>query len=214
MHKVFLFDMDGTLVDTFDLIYESFNAALKQNSKRLLTKEEFDKKLFGKPVDSTISRLIGIATDEEHRKVLKDFEIHWLRNLERVEVFKNVPLTLERLKARGCKLGVVSTSPRDVIYETLRQTRIYDYFDVLIGEEDAKRKKPHHEPVTNALRVLKMGPEEAVFVGDTVYDIKAGKSAGCHTVFMLNAYNGDVLKVEKPDEVIQDVSELLENGKS
>ena len=214
MYKAFLFDMDGTLVDTFDLIYESFNSALKQNGKRQLTKEEFDKKLFGKPVDSTVSRLLGIATEGEYKKVLKDFEIHWLRNLARVEVFKNVPLTLERLKAKGYKLGVVSTSPRGVIYETLQQTRIYDYFDVLIGAEDAKRKKPHHEPVTNALRVLNMGPEEAVFVGDTVYDIKAGKSAGCHTVFMLNAYNGDVLKAEKPDGVIRDVSELLENGKS
>ncbi len=206
--------MDGTLVDTFDLIYESFNAALKQNDKSALTKRDFDKKLFGKPVDSTISRLLGISSEKDHRKVLKDFEKHWLRNLEKVEVFKNVPLTLERLKSEGCKLGVVSTSPRDVISETLRQTGIYDYFDVLIGEEDAKRKKPHHEPVTNALRILKVSPDNSVFVGDTVYDVEAGKSAGCHTVFLLNDYNKDVLKRTTPDRVIKDVSELIENGRS
>ncbi len=213
MYKAFLFDMDGTLVDTFDLIYKSFNAALKQNRKRMLTKQEFDKKLFGKPVDSTISRLLGVATGEEHKKLLKDFERYWLRNLREVKVFKNVPLTLKRLKRKGCKLGVVSTSPRDVVYETLQQTGIYHYFDVLIGEEDAKNKKPHHEPVTNALHVLRTEPSEAVFVGDTIYDIMAGRAAGCHTVFMLNKYNSDVLKVEKPERVIQDISELLENGR-
>jgi pyrophosphatase PpaX len=213
MHKAFLFDMDGTLVDTFDLIYESFNSALKENKKTTLTKHDFDKKLFGKPVDSTLHRLVGAVTPEETKRILKSFEKYWLRNLNKVKVFKNVPLTLEGLKDRGYKLGVVSTSPRDVIFETLMETGIYKYFDVLIGEEDAKKKKPHHEPVTNALRVLGMQPTDAIFVGDTVYDIRAGKSAGCHTVFLLNKYNSDVLRMEKPDVVINDVLELLENGR-
>lgn len=213
MYKVFLFDMDGTLVDTFDLIYESFNAGLEENGKPKLTKRDFDKKLFGKPVDSTLERLIGSVTPEETMSILKSFEKHWFKNLNKVKVFKNVPLTLERLKSEGYKLGVVSTSPRDVIEETLRTTGIYDYFDVFIGEEDAVQKKPHHEPVTNALRVLQVKPEEATFVGDTVYDVKAGKAAGCNTVFLLNAYNEEVLGMEKPDRVIQDVSELIENGK-
>jgi len=213
MYKAFLFDMDGTLVDTFDLIYESFNSALEENGKRVLTKHEFDKKLFGKPVDSTLHRLIGAVTEEETKKILKSFEKYWFSNLAKVKVFKNVPQTLQRLKSDGYKLGVVSTSPRGVIFETLRGIGIYDHFDVFIGEEDAKQKKPHHEPVTNALRVLRIEPKEAVFVGDTVYDVQAGKSAGCFTVFLQNAYNGDVLDMEKPDMVIKDISELIENGK-
>lgn len=214
MYKAILFDMDGTIVDTFDQIYLSFNKALADNGKRTLTKKEFDRELFGKPVESTITHLIGEVTPEELRKIMKDFELQWLQNLDKVKVFKSVPLTLERLKASGYKLGVVSTSPRSVVSETLRQTGIYKYFDVLICEEDAKHKKPHPEPVTNALNILKIKPEEAAFVGDTKYDIQAGKSAGCHTVFMLNDYNGDVLKEEKPDRVLRDVSELLENGES
>lgn len=204
--------MDGTLVDTFDLIYESFNAALKENGKRQLTKRDFDKKLFGKPVDSTLNRLVGAVTPEETKKILESFERHWFRNLRKVKVFKNVPLTLERLKKGGYKLGVVSTSPRDVISQTLDYTSIRGYFDVFVGEEDSKRKKPHHEPVTNAIRALDVEPDEAVFVGDTIYDVLAGRSAGCHTVFLHNAYNGDVLEKAKPDRVIDDVSELIENG--
>jgi phosphoglycolate phosphatase-like HAD superfamily hydrolase len=58
-----------------------------------------------------------------------------------------------------------------------------------------------------------MGPEEAVYVGDTIYDIQAGHSAGCYTVFVLNKYNGDVLQSERPDRVIKDMTELTENGK-
>jgi pyrophosphatase PpaX len=212
MYKAFLFDMDGTIADTFDLIYDSFNAALAENGKKTLTKRDFDKKLFGKPVDSTLHRLVGAVTLLETKNILKSFEKYWLRNLHKVKVFKNVPLTLETLKDKGYKLGVVSTSPRDVISETLRQTGIYEYFDVLVGEEDAKNKKPHHEPITNALRVLKIKPKEAVFTGDTVYDVMAGQSAGCHTIFLLNKYNPEVLDEVKPDRIIKDVSELIENG--
>jgi pyrophosphatase PpaX len=213
MYKAFLFDMDGTLVDSFDLIYESFNAALKDYDKRTLTKAEFDKKLFGKPVDSTITRLLGITGDEEHQAILKSFEKHWFAGLDSLKVFKNVQQTLEALKRKGIRLGVVSTSPRAVISETLKHAGVLDYFEVLIGEEDAENKKPHHEPVTNALIALGLEPGDAVFVGDTIYDVQAGKAAGCRTVFLLNDYNGDVLEKETPDLVIRDISEL-ENGKA
>jgi pyrophosphatase PpaX len=210
-YKAFLFDMDGTLVDTFGLIYESFNSALIENEKGPLTKTDFDKKLFGKPVDSTLNRLIRATTEEETAQILKAFEKHWMVNLHKVKVFKNVHLTLRRLKEGGMLLGVVSTSPRNVISETLKQTGIHDFFDVFIGEEDAENKKPHREPVINALLALGVEPKEAVFVGDTIYDVKAGKSAGCFTVFLLNKYNGDVLKREKPDMVIENLFELIEN---
>jgi len=142
MYKAFLFDMDGTLVDTFALIYESFNAALKENGKKELTKSDFDKKLFGKPIDSTLHRLLGTASDEDLQEILECFEGHWVSNLHKVKVFKNVQLTLESLKGEGYKLGVVSTSPRNVISETLKQTGIHDYFDVFIGAEDVENKKP------------------------------------------------------------------------
>ncbi len=210
--KAFLFDMDGTLVDTFSLIHKSFNTALKANGKRQLTEDEFNKKLFGKPVDSTLERLVGPITRSENARIMGAFEREWLDNLGQVKVFKNVPLTLGRLKRAGCKLGVVSTSPRDVIKKTLEHTGIRGFFDVLIGEEDAVNKKPHHEPVTNALKALGTRPDEAVFVGDTIYDIQAGKSAGCYTVFLVNAYNGGFLQRARPDRAVRDVSELLQNG--
>lgn len=203
--------MDGTLVDTFDLIYVSFNSALRELGKLELTKRDFDKKLFGKPVDSTLHRLIGATTDSEIKEILELFEKHWFKNLSKVKVFKNVNLTLKVLKEGGYKLGVVSTSPRDVIKKTLTETGIYDYFDVIVGEEDAKNKKPHHEPVTKALSKLGVFAEDAVFVGDTIYDVLAGKSAGCFTVFLKNNYNSEVLERAEPDRVIENVYELIEN---
>lgn len=205
--------MDGTLVDTFDLIYESFNEALAENKRRTLTKSEFDKKLFGKHIDSTIYDLIGQVSEGEMHAIMGSFEAAWVKRLKKVKVFKNVPLTLQRLKASGFKLAVVSTSPRGVIEKTLQQTGISKYFDAIIGAEDAAQKKPHCEPVVHALNALNLGPEEAIYVGDTLYDIQAGHSAGCFTAFLLNKYNGDVLEKENPDKVIWDVSELVENGK-
>jgi len=211
MHKAYLFDMDGTLVDTFDLIYESFNEALKENKKRALTKSEFDRKLFGKHICDTLHELIGPYTEKEFQAIMESFQVAWFKRLDKVKVFKNVPLTLQRLRAKGFKLGVVSTSPREVIEKTLRQTGIFEFFDAFIGAEDTMQKKPHCEPVVHALNTLGIGPEEAVYVGDTLYDIQAGHSTGCYTVLVLNDYNGDVLEKERPDRVVKDIAELLEN---
>jgi pyrophosphatase PpaX len=211
MPKAYLFDMDGTLVDTFHLIYESFNEALAENGKRRLTKAEFDRELFGKHIDSALYKLIGPITEKELAAIMKAFSAAWSKRLGEVKVFKSVPLTLQRLKAAGFKLGVVSTSPRDVIEKTLETTGISKYFDIIIGAEDAAEKKPHCEPVVHAFNALGMGPEEAVYVGDTIYDIQAGHSAGCYTVLLLNKYNKDVLESERPDRVVTDLSELLEN---
>jgi len=77
-----------------------------------------------------------------------------------------------------------------------------------------KTRNRNHEPVTNALNELGVTPEDAIFIGDTVYDVMAGKAAGCHTVFLLNDFNKEVLEKEKPDRVIRNVSELLENGEN
>jgi len=210
MYSAFLFDMDGTLVDTFKVIYDSFNSALEDNGRPTFSKTEFKENLFGKPVDPTLAGLIGEISDEGLKKLLKDFERHWFRNLESVKIFKDVQLTLKQLKDRGVKLGVVSTSPRDVIEETLREVGIRSFFDVIIGEEDVSNKKPHHEPVTTALNMLRVPPEDAVFVGDTIYDMQAGKGAGCCTVLLLNGHNVDVLETAKPDRVVRDVASLLQ----
>jgi pyrophosphatase PpaX len=212
MQKAYLFDMDGTLVDTFDLIHASFNEALKENGRRALSKEEFDKELFGKHIDSTLPKLVGPVSDAEMEAILRSFSAAWLKQVGKVKVFKNVPLTLQRLRASGFKLGVVSTSPREVIERTLEQAGILKYFDNIIGAEDAAKKKPHCEPVVHALNALGIGPEEAVYVGDTIYDVQAGHSAGCYTVLALNKYNKDVLEKERPDRVIKDLSELVKNG--
>lgn len=212
MRKAYLFDMDGTLVDTFDLIHEAFNEALKKNGRRVLTKEEFDKKLFGKHIDSSLPELIGPFSEKDLADIMSAFQAAWLKNIGKVKVFKNVPLTLGRLKAKGYKLGVVSTSPRDVIEKTLRETGILKHFDIIVGAEDAAKKKPHCEPVVQALNALQIGPEDAVYVGDTIYDIQAGHSAGCYTVLLLSKFNRDALDKERPDLAIEDISELLENG--
>jgi len=205
-----LFDMDGTLVDTFMLIYDSFNNALDENGRPQLSKTDFKEKLFGKPVDDTLEDLIGEIDAAGISKLLKDFERHWLKNLDQVKIFKDVALTLKHLKDKGVKLGVVSTSPRDVIDLTLREVGIRSFFDVIIGEEDVENKKPHHEPITTALDQFRVPPEGAVFVGDTIYDIQAGNNAGCCTVLLLNGHNEDVLEREKPNVVIDNMRELLD----
>ncbi len=208
--RAVLFDMDGTLVDTHDLIYESFNKALHELNKKPLSKEDFTYKLFGKPVDSSVYSLVGISSDREYHQLMAFFESAWIKNLKKLKVLKDVPLTLRRLREKGRKLGVVSTSPRNIVAKTLEVAGIRSYFDVIIGGDDARNKKPHHEPVTNALKILGVAAKNAIYVGDTIYDVQAGRSAGCYTVFLLNSYNRDNSTRAHPDRAIEKVSELLD----
>lgn len=209
MYSTFLFDMDGTLVDTFHLIFESFNIALAANGLRQLTEQEFSNHLFGKPIDGSLQALVGTISQDQTKKLLRDFQDLWLRELRRVRVFREVPETLRLLKLNGARVGVVSTSPRGVIEETLKVAGILCYFDVIIGDEDAQKKKPDPEPVLKALKHIGACPAETVYVGDTIYDIIAGKAAGCTTVLMLNSHNRDVPSQSSPDAVLHKFKDLL-----
>ena len=209
MYKAYLFDMDGTLVDTFDLIYKAFNQSLADNGKRGMTKKEFDDRLFGKPVDGTLKRLLGVETEEDTLKIMRDFQKHWMENLSMLKVFKDVDSSLEKLKSRKKKLGVVSTSPRKVIERTLGVVGILKYFDVIVGGDDVDSCKPHYQPIMAAVEELDVPIDEIVFVGDTIYDMQAGKNMGCSTVLLLNDYNKGVLEKTHPDKVIKSIKELL-----
>ena len=96
---------------------------------------------------------------------------------------------LERLHARGTKLGVITSKLRLAqiadsyagASQDLRELGVAELFDAVVGYEDTTNHKPHPEPVHLALANLSLAPEDSVFVGDTPADIEAGRAAGCRT---------------------------------
>ena len=101
-----------------------------------------------------------------------------------VNPFPHVIDTLERLKSAGKKLAVVTSRRRFSLERILDSTGTAKYFDVLVTPEDTTRHKPDAEPALKALSLLGADKTSTVFIGDALYDICSGTSAGIDTIFV------------------------------
>ena len=106
-----------------------------------------------------------------------------------ITLYPGVKQVLETLRARGTKLGVVTSKMRLAraggrpvgASQDLRETGVAELFDTVVGYEDTANHKPDPEPVRLALANLSVAPQESIFVGDSPADIEAGRAAGCRT---------------------------------
>ena len=208
----YLFDLDGTLLDTVDLICESY---------RHLTL-----KILGKAVGrSEVVPLIGIPLKEQFRRFFTGLDVKDLDSLvdqfmeyqykiyrDYLKVFPAVPETLSRLKQDGAVMGIV-TSRRKASTETyLTETGIRGYFDVLVTPVDTARHTPDAAPVLKALQLLDRDPSDTLVVGDAEFDIVSGRSAGTDTAFALWGINDPGKLPVAPTWLLGSMSDLLNSG--
>ena len=179
MRHVVLFDLDGTLIDSGPIIL----ASMKHASMAVLGREP-DEEL----VRSSIGGpgLIAQMRDLDPERVDELVEAYRLHNEplhETLESFDGVLDLLPVLKAEGRRLGIVTAKRLRTVGLALdRFPELGEAMDVVIGAEDTEKHKPEPDPVLEALRRLDAIPADAVYVGDSPYDIQAGNAAGVFTV--------------------------------
>lgn len=207
MIKAILFDLDGTLINTNNLIVKSFQYAFK---KHLNLDMDYDNivKHFGEPLMHTMAMY---DAENPHQLISVFREYNEEMHDELVEGFEQVNETLNELKNLGIKLAVVTSKRKDMSYRGLKLFNIFDYMDVIVTPEDTEKHKPEGEPVLKALEMLKLKPEEAIMVGDSANDILCAQNAGClsclvkYTALPLE----DMLKY-KPDYAVDRLWELID----
>jgi len=201
-----LFDLDGTLIDTVDLIHRSFDYAVKRVLDRKLTKEELLRNM-GRPL-AVQMRVFSPAKAEE---LLNAYNDHNLAEHDKnISAYPGAAVTLRRLRVdRRVGLGIVTSKKRDLCLRGLELTKLFDFFEIIVAMEDTIRHKPEPEPVLTALRALGKEPERTVFVGDSPFDIAAGKSAGTITAAALwGPFAVKTLREAGPDFEVRSFSEL------
>ncbi|SKA78293.1 pyrophosphatase PpaX [Caloramator quimbayensis] len=207
MIKAVLFDFDGTLVDTNRLIIESYKHTYKKHLN-LDVNEEDIKKYFGEPLITTLSRYDKLKAQEMFKTYI---EYNESRHDDMVQAFEGVNETLKALKEKGLKVGIVTSKRRVIAQRGLNITGITEPLDVFITCEDTQKHKPHGEPVLKACEILNISPNEAIYVGDTSFDILCGKNAGALTC--LEKYTAlpleELLKYG-PDYTIDRLYDLLD----
>ncbi|MDY0405118.1 pyrophosphatase PpaX [Virgibacillus sp. 179-BFC.A HS] len=201
-----LFDLDGTLIDTNELINQSFLFTFGHYGYHF-TKEEL-KPFNGPPLLDTF-RAIDAAKAEEMMALYRKHNLHF--HDAYVTAFPGVRKTITQLKKAGIKVAIVSTKARDSVKKGLQIAGLENLFDVLVTLDEVTHAKPHPEPIQKALALLDSSPAHALMVGDNSHDIEGGKNAGVATAGVAWSNKGEAfLQTFKPTYMLQSMEDLLE----
>lgn len=202
-----LFDLDGTILDTNELIIQSFLHALKDVAQPDFGREHIIPSM-GMPLAHQLQQFSGRADVDD---LIAAYRAYNLREHDAyVRPFPRVVEVLKRLHESGLRLGVVTTKMRLTTERGLKYVGIAEYMDAVVTIDDVTHPKPHPEPVEQALRLLNARPEETLMVGDSVVDMQSAAAAGTVPVGVAwSLKGGDVLRGAGARYVIDDMRELL-----
>jgi pyrophosphatase PpaX len=173
-----LFDVDGTLVDTTDMIAEGLSETLESQLGYRPPRDEIVS-LIGRP----LVEQLGLYVHPDQIPPLADrfMTFYEDRRADMETLFPGALNMLHEARRLGYVTGLVTSKNRREIDGTLDLLRIGDLLDFVVSSEDAPRPKPFPDPVLEALRRAKTAPEETLFIGDSIYDMQAGSAAGVRT---------------------------------
>lgn len=204
--RTILFDLDGTLIDSNQLIFTSFKHTF-DHYKLDFTDEEI-LEFNGPALIETFTKIDPIRATEMVATYRKhNHEVHD----EYVTIFPNVIETLEQLQEKDVKLGIVTTKMSEGVKLGMQLTGIEKYFDSIVTLSDVTHAKPHPEPVLKAMHELGGDPETTIMVGDNSHDIEAGKNAGVKTAGVAWSLKGkERLLSYEPNYMLDDMKDILQ----
>ncbi|HWJ03931.1 MAG TPA: pyrophosphatase PpaX, partial [Verrucomicrobiae bacterium] len=195
-----LFDLDGTLINTNDLIIKSFQHTIRVHMGRESDDKEFVP-YFGEPLITMLER-IAPGRGEELIKTYREFNLAKHDTL--IAKFEGIVETLQELKDKGVTLGVVTSKLKPLALRGMELCGLQDMFEVIIACEDTTRHKPEPDPVLKALEILGRGKEGVLYVGDSTMDIMSAKRAGVKSAaVMWSALDRQSLLAVEPDIVVE-----------
>ena len=205
-----LFDLDGTLVDTIQLLMESVRHAFRDRAaagRRVPTDAEWVAGI-GTPLASQLRPFC--ESDEELAGLVVGYRAYQGEHHDRLtRCYDRAVEVVATLKRRGHPTGVVTSKADAIARRTLAHVGLLGAMDVVVGCDATARHKPDPEPVRHALAQLGCAPGEAIFVGDSPHDIHAGNAAGVVTVAALwGPFDRATLETARPSHFLVDIGEL------
>ncbi len=188
-----IFDLDGTLIDSYEAIYLSFKYAYEKLGLPPLSYEEV-KKAVGLGLGKTFRDLLG---EERVAPALSYFfEKYEAVFRTHTRILPDVPQVLNALHTRGIPMAVASNKVGNYSRAIFKHFQLEKFFVVILGEGDVSQNKPDPEMIYCALGKMAVEKEHAVFVGDSVVDIRTARNIGMR-VFAVPTGNTDRSDLEK-----------------
>jgi pyrophosphatase PpaX len=204
---VVLFDLDGTVIDSGAIILASMRHAAREVLGVEVPDEQLMAAVGGPGLEAQMQALSPDRADElvtvyrAHNEPLHD-ELACCAGMDEV---------LVQLKDEGRRLGVVTAKRRQTVELAFARIPIEHLFETVVGGDETKKHKPDPEPLLLALERLGAAPDDAVYVGDAPFDVKAAKAAGLYSVGVSwgGIHGRERLEAEEPDALVDTTEELL-----
>ena len=211
-YNTYIFDLDGTLLDTLTDLAASTNYALRTHGMPEHTIDEV-RRFVGNGVRKLMERAVPDGTDNPlFDEAFATFRQHYMEHsLDTTRPYEGIPDMLAALKVKGCHLAVVSNKMMAATQELCRHF-FPETIEVAIGENEAEgiRKKPAPDTVIAALRQLGVGEEGAVYVGDSDVDIDTARNSNLPCISVLWGFRDrDFLLQHGASTLISAPEELL-----
>jgi pyrophosphatase PpaX len=204
---VVLFDLDGTVIDSGAIILASMRHAAIEVLGVEVPDEQLMAAVGGPGLEAQMQALSPDCADElvtvyrAHNEPLHD-ELVCCAGMDEV---------LVQLKDEGRRLGIVTAKRRQTVELAFARIPIEHLFETVVGGDETKKHKPDPEPLVLALERLGAAPDDAVYVGDAPFDVKAAKAAGLYSVGVSwgGIHGRERLEAEEPDALVDTTEELL-----
>jgi pyrophosphatase PpaX len=206
-YPVVLFDLDGTVIDSGGIILASMRHATREVLGREYSDEELMRAVGGPGLEAQMQAFDSERVDE----LVTVYRAHNEPLHEELLCCAGMEGALERLHAAGRRLAVVTAKRRSTVELAFEHVPLGHLFEVIVGGDETERHKPDPEPLLLAAERLGASPEEAVYIGDSPFDVRAAKAAGMASVAVTwgRIHDRSLLEREHPDAIVDTAEELL-----
>lgn len=206
-YPVVLFDLDGTVVDSGGIILASMRHAAREVLGREYPDEVLLHAVGGPGLEAQMAALDPERVDE----LVTVYRAHNEPLHEALVSCAGIEDALERLRADGRRLGVVSAKRRATVELAFAHVPLGHLFEAIVGGDETERHKPDPQPLLLGVERLGVSPSDVVYVGDSPFDVRAAKAAGMGSVAVTwgRIHDRARLEREEPDAIVDTAEELL-----
>jgi pyrophosphatase PpaX len=208
--EALLFDVDGTLIDTVELIVQSLAYTYQKHLGAQLSREEL-RRLIGLPLSVQMRYLDDrIAKPADYTAMEADEIAYYEANKQLEQVIPEAVQAVRVSSLKGLKTALVTSKNRMELSHTLPRLELDGVVGAVVSADDSARPKPAPDPVLRALELLQVDAGNAIFIGDTVYDLTCGRAAGVQVAAVAwGAHLPEDLHAMQPDYYFETPVELL-----
>ncbi len=205
-YQAVVFDLDGTIVDSVDLIVVSFQHAFREVLGREVGREEAIAYV-GRPLRE---QMMAFSPEHADELVASYREFNHREHARMLKLYDGILHLLDRLQKTGTKVGLVTSKSRYTTQMAFDLTGIESYFDAAVCADESPRNKPFPDPILLCLQQLGVSPADAAYVGDSPADMQAARAAGVEAIAVAwGVFDVATLTAEKPDRLVHTIPELV-----